>query len=73
MPMYEVEITETLSKIVCVETDAPEDAETMVRDAYRRGDYVLTSDDFIGVTEFTTREKEPEPPQQTKRRYEAER
>lgn len=60
MPMYEVEITETLSRTVRVETDTPEDAESMVRDAYRRGDYVLTSDDFMGEADFTTREQEPE-------------
>lgn len=73
MPMYDVEIVETLSRTIRVDTDTPEDAEMMVRDAYRRGDYVLTSDDFTGEVEFTTREQEPEQPQPIRRRYEPER
>ncbi|KKN71233.1 hypothetical protein LCGC14_0422760 [marine sediment metagenome] len=49
MDEYEVEIEETLSRIVTVEAENSDDAEDKVREDYGNGDIVLDSDDFQDV------------------------
>ena len=49
---YEVTITETLKKIVNVDAGDSDEAEQMVSDRWRAGDYILDADNFIDV-EFT--------------------
>ena len=46
---YEVEITETLQRSVEIEAASAEDAERLVRAAYRAGDIVLDAEDCMGV------------------------
>ncbi len=46
---YEVEITETLQRIVEIEAASAEDAERKVRAAYRAGDIVLDAEDCADV------------------------
>jgi hypothetical protein len=46
---YEVEITETLQRIVEIEAASAEDAERQVRAAYRTGDIVLGAEDCTDV------------------------
>lgn len=46
---YEVEITETLQRMVEVEAASVENAERQVRTAYRAGDIVLDAEDCTGV------------------------
>lgn len=49
MPKYEVEIREILSMTVTVEAKNPQEAKDLVREQYRRSDYVLNADNFEGV------------------------
>lgn len=49
MKTYEVEISETLRKIVTVEARNYDDAINRIREAWRRCEYVLDADDFIEV------------------------
>lgn len=44
---YQVEITETLQKIVTVKAESPNDAWKMVREMYSDEEIVLTSEDYI--------------------------
>lgn len=44
---YQVEITETLQKIVTVKAENPNDAWKMVREMYSDEEIVLTSEDYI--------------------------
>lgn len=46
---YEIEITETLSKIFHVKADTIEKAEEIASKKYYRGIYVLSSDHYQGV------------------------
>ena len=46
---YEVEITETLQRVVEVEAASAEDAERQVRAAYLAGDIVLDAEDCADV------------------------
>jgi hypothetical protein len=49
MNTYKVEIKETLCMTVEVEANSPEQAEEMVSDEWRNGEFVLDSDHFQGV------------------------
>lgn len=49
MKEYEVNIVETLKKIVTVEAESPEDAKYRVQKAWSKGDYILDADDFSGL------------------------
>jgi hypothetical protein len=46
---YEVEITETLQRVVEVEASSAEDAERQIRATYRAGAIVLNAEDCMGV------------------------
>ena len=46
MKKYEIQITETLSKIVFVEAESIEDAEIIAQDRYKKGEIILTPDDY---------------------------
>ena len=46
---YEVEITETLQRIVEIEAASAEDAERQIRTAYRAGAIVLGAEDCADV------------------------
>ncbi len=59
MKKYKVTITETLEKEVEVEAENYYEAEQTVRDAYGRSEYVLDSDNFIGV-DFMAEEIAPD-------------
>ena len=48
--MYEVDITETLKTKVFVEADSSEEAEEIVSDGWCKSEYILTAEDFIGVS-----------------------
>ena len=50
MKKFEVEITETLQRTVTVEAASQEEAERMVDRGWRDGDYVLTDEDYVGVS-----------------------
>jgi hypothetical protein len=49
MAEYEVEITETLQRIVRVEAHTLDEAVEQVRECYKREGIILDSDDFVGV------------------------
>jgi hypothetical protein len=49
MAEFEVEITETLQRVVKVETDTLDEAVTQVRECYEREKIILDSGDFLGV------------------------
>ena len=44
---YNVEIIETLVHTVEIEANSPEEAESKVREMYRKGDIVLSADNHI--------------------------
>lgn len=46
-PAYDVEITETLSKTVCVNADTTDEAEKIVSNGYVNGDYILDENDLV--------------------------
>jgi hypothetical protein len=48
MREYEVEITETLQKVIKIKAESEEDAYRKVSDGYGQGKIVLGSEDFIG-------------------------
>lgn len=48
--MYEVTITETLKTKVFLEADSSEEAEEIVSDGWRKSEYILTAEDFVGVS-----------------------
>lgn len=52
MMPYEVTITETLQKNVTVEAGSQAEAEQIVSDRWKNGEYILDADSFSGV-EFT--------------------
>ena len=43
---YTVEITETLSRLVSIEVENPDEAERLVREKYKSYEIVLDADDF---------------------------
>lgn len=46
-PAYDVEITETMKKAVCVNAATPRQAEEIVSERYVNGDYILDENDLI--------------------------
>lgn len=56
---FSAEITETLQKTVDVRAKNAEEAEALVRAAYKREEHVLDESNFVDV-EFSTTEKTPE-------------
>ena len=48
MKRYYVSVTETLNKVVSVDTESEAEAVSAVNDAYNNCEIVLDSDDFIG-------------------------
>jgi hypothetical protein len=49
MPMFEVEITETLQRVAKVEALTLDEAVDRVRERYKCGEFVLDSGDFADV------------------------
>jgi hypothetical protein len=49
MPAFEVEITETLQRVIKLETRTQDEAVTQVRERYKRGEFVLDSGNFVSV------------------------
>jgi hypothetical protein len=49
MAEFEVEITETLQRVVKVEAHTLDEAVTQVRECYKREEIILDSGDFVGV------------------------
>ncbi len=49
MPEFQIEITETLSRIVSIDANDVNEAIQKVREQYRQSDIVLDSEDFITV------------------------
>lgn len=72
MKTYQVEIKETLCMTVEIEAENEQEAEEIVRQAYKNEEYILDSEHFAGV-EFTTKEKEMEERFRKQRRHEHER
>jgi len=52
--LFKVRITETLQKAVTVEASNREEAERIISERWRNGEYVLGAEDFTGMAEFTT-------------------
>ena len=46
MKKYTIEITETLTRLVIIEAENPDEAERLVREKYKNGEIVLDADDF---------------------------
>ena len=46
---FEVTITETLRKVVTLNAESLNDAEQTVSDNWRAGDYILDSENFVGI------------------------
>jgi len=46
---FRVEITETLSRVVEVESSTAQDAEEIVRKVWKQGGVVLDAGDFVGA------------------------
>ena len=55
MSKFAVTIHENLKRTVVVEADSPVEAEVLVADRWRNGDYVLDAEDFTDV-DFETSE-----------------
>jgi hypothetical protein len=49
MAEFEVEITETLQRVVKAEARTLDEAITQVRECYKRGEIILDSGDFFSV------------------------
>lgn len=62
MKEYDVEITETLQKIVTVRAESREEAEALVEDRWNNEEYILTSDDFVRADFASLEERELAPP-----------
>lgn len=56
MKTYEVTITETLQKTVEVEAICCDEAEYLIKIAWKKGDYILDADAFVGV-DISAKEK----------------
>ena len=52
MKTYEIEVVETLSKVIKVEARNKEDALLMVKDLYDASAVILDSNDMVGGPEF---------------------
>ena len=46
---FDVTITETLQRVVTIETDTPEEAKEIAEDRWSEGYIVLESDDLVEV------------------------
>ena len=46
MKQYTVEITETLTRLVSIEAENPDEAERLVREKYKSCEIVLDADNF---------------------------
>ncbi len=57
MKEYDVKITETLEKTVTVQASSKEEAEEKVNAAWSNSEYVLDSEDFVGVDFKTENER----------------
>lgn len=55
MPMFDVEIIETLARIETIEAEDADDAEVVIENRYWAEDIVLDSMDFLDV-EFIAKE-----------------
>ena len=58
MKKFDVEITETLQRTVSVEAASRKEAERLVKEAWSNEDYILDSNDFVGVDFKTVNEQE---------------
>ena len=58
MKQFDVEITETLQRTVSVEAASRKEAERLVKEAWSNEDYILDSNDFVGVDFKTVNEQE---------------
>lgn len=47
--VYQIEIEETLQKVVEIKADSLEDAISIARDRYKNEEYVLNEDNFMGA------------------------
>lgn len=72
MKTYQVEIKETLCMTVEVEAENSQQAEEIIRQAYKKEEYVLDAEHFAGV-EFTAQDKEIETRNRNKNRNQSER
>lgn len=52
MAKYQIEIVETLNRIVEVEADSSEEAIGQVEAEYENGEHVLSADDMTAPVEF---------------------
>ena len=57
MKEYDVKITETLEKTVTVQASSREEAEEKVNAAWSNSEYILDSEDFVGVDFKTEHER----------------
>lgn len=46
---YQIEVTETLQKVVEIDAESMEEAISLVRKEWKKGDILLDADDFVGV------------------------
>lgn len=60
MKEFDIEIKETLEKIVTVEAESKEEAMEKVQEAYYNSEYILDSEDFTGVDFSAQTEREIE-------------
>lgn len=47
--VYQIEIEETLQKVVEIKADSLEDAISIAHDRYRNEEYILNEENFMGV------------------------
>ena len=47
--VYQIEIEETLQKVVKIKADSLEDAISIARDRYKNEEYILNYDNFMGA------------------------
>lgn len=47
--VYQIEIEETLQKVVKIKADSVEDAISIARERYRNEEYILNEDNFMGA------------------------
>lgn len=47
--VYQIEIEETLQKVVEIKADSVEDAISIARERYRNEEYILNEDNFMGA------------------------
>lgn len=53
MSLYQIEITEALSRLIQIEAANAETALAQVENLYKSGDIVLDTDDFVGEPEIS--------------------